>query len=233
MKKNFLVRRKDSMTGKYTCRFTEELHFEKIKQLSKTVGVTINDIVMSSICVSVSKLFRENGDQASKIRLVIPANVRFALYPTRESVKLENRFTAIPLTLPILDKKIYEVYEPIKKVTAVLKRKAYLVYGTFFLFRISQALFPRELYRWMLDFASRDYTLAFSNIPGPIKPFYYKKDSGEKVEANYFIPFMTVAGRVGLGINCISFNKSFRVSVSADTGILSESQVAGLVASIE
>ena len=33
--------------------------------------------------------------------MVIPANVRFEFYPTREAVKLENKFASIPVRLPL------------------------------------------------------------------------------------------------------------------------------------
>jgi hypothetical protein len=32
---------------------------------------------------------------------VIPANIRFEFYKTRENIKLENKFSAIPMKLPL------------------------------------------------------------------------------------------------------------------------------------
>jgi hypothetical protein len=36
--------------------------------------------------------------------VLLPANIRFRWYPTREAVKLENKFSALPLKLPMISK---------------------------------------------------------------------------------------------------------------------------------
>jgi len=36
--------------------------------------------------------------------MVIPANIRFGHYQSREEVKLENKFAAIPLKIPLVSK---------------------------------------------------------------------------------------------------------------------------------
>lgn len=35
--------------------------------------------------------------------MMIPANIRFAFYPTREEVKLENKFAVVPLKVPLTE----------------------------------------------------------------------------------------------------------------------------------
>lgn len=69
--------------------------------MSKTIGVTINDIVVSSLSTSMNKIFKEKKDASKDFKLVIPANIRFKFYPTPEEVKLENKFAAIPLKVPL------------------------------------------------------------------------------------------------------------------------------------
>ena len=49
----------------------------------------------------MNTIFKEKGDTNTKMQIVIPANIRFAFYPNRESMKLENHFAAIPLTVPL------------------------------------------------------------------------------------------------------------------------------------
>jgi NRPS condensation-like uncharacterized protein len=73
------------------------IDFRLIKALSKTIGVTINDIVTSALSTSLKKMFKENNDDSKNYQLVIPANIRFKFYPTREEVILENKFAALPL----------------------------------------------------------------------------------------------------------------------------------------
>lgn len=71
--------------------------------MSKKVGFTINDVVTTSISTSMKSLFRKEGDNSDHINLVIPANVRFKFYATRDDIILENKFSAVPLKIPLLD----------------------------------------------------------------------------------------------------------------------------------
>lgn len=74
-----------------------------IKGLSKTIKVTINDIVLGAVSTSLNKMFKEKKDKAKDFQIVIPANIRFKFYPTPEDVKLENKFAAIPLLVPLTE----------------------------------------------------------------------------------------------------------------------------------
>jgi len=74
-----------------------------MKALSKKIKVTINDIVMSALTTSLNTLFKKNGDKSKDFQVIIPANIRFKFYPTPEAVRLENKFAAIPLKLPLTE----------------------------------------------------------------------------------------------------------------------------------
>jgi hypothetical protein len=50
------------------------------------------------------------------MQIVVPANIRFGFYPNRESMKLENHFAAIPLTVPLTES-MDSAYGKIKKIT--------------------------------------------------------------------------------------------------------------------
>ena len=88
--------------------------------LSKKINVTINDIVTSALSTAMNVMFKENKDPAKDFTVVIPANIRFKFYASVEDVKLENKFAAIPLTVPLMDK-MEEAYPRIQKVTKALK----------------------------------------------------------------------------------------------------------------
>lgn len=61
---------------------------------------------------------------------MIPANIRWALYPKREDVKLENKFTAIPLKIPLCPD-MPSAYKEIQKVTKILKSNFFTVYAQY------------------------------------------------------------------------------------------------------
>lgn len=102
-----------------------------IKDLSKKAGCTVNDILMSATSAAVKNYFRLRGDELgsvpdhhkkSVINALMPANIRLdGLYPTRESVKMENIFAALPMKMPLLSS-MKEAYIPISKVTKKIKK---------------------------------------------------------------------------------------------------------------
>ena len=50
----------------------------------------------------MSQYFEMKGATGiKKINIAIPANIRFAHYPTWEKVKFENKFAPLPLTIPL------------------------------------------------------------------------------------------------------------------------------------
>lgn len=68
------------------------------------MGCTINDLITSASATALSKFFKANGDLKTKeINIVQPANIRWEFYPTRESVKMENKFAPTQLRIPLID----------------------------------------------------------------------------------------------------------------------------------
>lgn len=100
---NYIIsrRNKNQLQGQLNISSSRVIDFRLIKALSKTLGVTINDIVSSALSTALKRMFKENDDDSKSFKMAIPANIRFKFYPTRESVVLENKFAALPLTLPL------------------------------------------------------------------------------------------------------------------------------------
>ena len=100
---NFLTKRKDKMNGQICVSTSKQFDLSKLKSLSKAIKVSINDIVTASITTAFKQIFKEHNDESTHVNLIIPASVRFKFYPTKESVKLENKFAAMCLRVPLTD----------------------------------------------------------------------------------------------------------------------------------
>jgi len=59
--------------------------------------------MICAFTTALGTVFKENGESIDKIKMAIPANIRFAFYPSRFKVKAENKFAAFPLSVPICD----------------------------------------------------------------------------------------------------------------------------------
>jgi len=95
-------------------------------------------------------------------------------------VILENKFSAVPLELPLTDS-MENSYKRVQKVTQVLKGSFLDIYATYIAQRMSNAIVPKTIPRRIIDTMSQKFTLGFSNVPGPLKPMYYMSPEGRKI----------------------------------------------------
>jgi len=86
-----------NLTGQKVTAVSKEISFPEIKEKSKTLGCTINDLMTTSLVLAISKYFKENNDQSKAFNICMPANIRWNMYQTPEELKLENKFAPIPL----------------------------------------------------------------------------------------------------------------------------------------
>ena len=63
---NTLTRGKSKMTGSLNCSSSKNINMKDIKELSKKLGVTINDVVMSATSCSLKEYFRIRNDPLGK-----------------------------------------------------------------------------------------------------------------------------------------------------------------------
>ena len=91
------------LSGKKLCATSSDILFSEVKAASRAIKVTINDMITACLGSAVKEYFEINGDsKSSSINIAIPANIRFAHYPTWESVKFENKFAPVPMTIPLI-----------------------------------------------------------------------------------------------------------------------------------
>lgn len=50
----------------------------------------------------------------------MPANIRFKFYQTLADIKIENRFSALPIKMPLVSN-MKDAYGRIKKITTLIK----------------------------------------------------------------------------------------------------------------
>ena len=181
---------------------------------------------MAATSVAFNKLFEDNeratGEKVPKsMQLLIPANMRFGMYRTADTVKMENKFAALPLKMPLI--KDMSFATKIQKVTKKMKNVG-MIYASYAATLYTTIFGPRMLPRLFTHVASMKFSCAFSNVPGPVKAFKFSDPSGNRAEAKWCQSYVICAGRVGLAVTCISYDKTFHIAVIADDGITKESK---------
>ena len=151
--------------------------------------------------------------------MMMPVNIRFQHYQTREEVRCENHFAMLPLTLP-LTKDVISGYAPIRRIlNSKIKTAIFDVYATFCTILWGCAVFPRFIGKLIGDTVTAKFTCAFSNIPGPLKAKPITNKSGKISYLKYAKIFIVSNGRIGLNFTCVSTAGNFTLNVSCDESI--------------
>jgi hypothetical protein len=205
------------------------INIDKLKATGKSKGVTINDVVLAAFTTSLNDIMSENEmkkpkDQRKelpeKLNIVMPANIRFGFYPSREKVKYENKFTAVPLQIP-LTKSMSTAYDKVKSVTKEMKSSFGLIYGIYWVARWIGKLNPRFFNHLFIDQHSKKFTAGFSNTPGPLKPFRYEdKSTGEVMKVMTSNAYVMLAGNFGFTLSALSNNDKLSLAIVSDENCL-------------
>lgn len=159
------------------------------------------------------------------------ANIRFRFYPSVKDVKLENKFAAIPVSVP-LRPTMEEAYPAVKEASKHIKNSFSsfcFIYGSYWIQKVAGMFSARLLQKNMLNSISEKFTLAFTNVPGPIKPFLYHDENGRIIQTIQSTTYISLPGRIGFSVACTSFCNSIKISASCDENMLQQDEVNLLV----
>mmetsp|Transcript_1953 Transcript_1953/g.3390 ORF Transcript_1953/g.3390 Transcript_1953/m.3390 type:complete len:183 (-) Transcript_1953:116-664(-) len=130
----------------------------------------------------------------------------------------------MPITIPLISS--FDQLNQIKKVTQELKSQFGYIYSSYAITFWTTIFAPRFLPRIFLHKASLKFTTAFSNVPGPVKPFRYTDPKNGRVSLfTWSQSYLIISGRMGLAVGCMSYVDSFKISITADEQICSESRL--------
>jgi NRPS condensation-like uncharacterized protein len=194
----------------------EAISFADIKASSRAFGVTINDVMMCALSSALAKYFAEHDDKNKQINIIIPANIRWKMYKTFESVKLENKFAPVALQLPLInDPK--EALPQIKRITSNFRKSFAITYCMYVVSTVTAMFLPQSVCTKVNAELSTPFTLAFSNTPGNLKPV----TMGGVPNDGMFTCVMP-AGKIAICIAALSYNEHIRISMTADSAVLSD-----------
>lgn len=170
------------MSGVMNCSSSyTDIELQLVKDLSKYKGVTINELVLSSLTTALNTVFTEQGEKIDKVQIALPANLRFKFYKSRHHVKMENKFACLPMEVP-LSSTMEEAYTKIHKASKTLKNSAGITYAMYAMAYWCNKLLPRVMSQQVCRELSNSFTIALSNVAGAIKPYVYEdKNTGHKM----------------------------------------------------
>ena len=193
----------------------QPLPLARVKAVSKALGCSVNDVLLSCVAGAMGQYLRSLGDDVDgkQIRAMVPVNLR----PMDQAYRLGNQFGLAPLLLPIGSQ------SPIERVFEVRKRMSELKGSmqplmAFGLLAVAGFL-AKPVQDALLALFSRKTTAVMTNVIGPKEKM---KFLGATVEQSLF--WVPQSGTVGLGVSILSYGAGVQFGVISDEAVCPDPQ---------
>lgn len=191
--------------------WAEPIGLADVKAVSKALGCTINDVLVSCATGALRDYLVAEGDEVDglEFRAEVPVNIR---PPEQEFGRLGNEFGLVLLDLPVgMGNPLERVFEVHHRMAALKDSRqaiaAYLMLNV--MGRLPEAVEER-----MLDFFTSKATAVMTNVPGPREPVFFA--GSELKQLLFWVP---QAGNVGLGISIFSYRGEVQIGLIADENL--------------
>jgi diacylglycerol O-acyltransferase len=193
------------------CAWSKILPFEDVKTFSKSVGATINDVLLSGVTGALRRYLIRRGatvPDGLDLRAIVPVNLR----PEHEVDRLGNRFGLVFLALPVGLEDRAQRLEELKRRMDAIKRstEAVVTYGVLNALGTASAAVESQAVRF---FGSKA-TAVMTNVPGPRKELYL---AGKAMRSMMF--WVPQAAHLGLGVSILSYAGQVRLGIATDVGL--------------
>lgn len=202
-----------ALSGTKRVAWTDPIEVDLIKKVKNTLGATVNDVLMACVSSAFERyVARRGGAPMRKLRVSMPVNLR----PLEEEPRMENKFAAVMLDLPVGFADLRARVAATKRRLDALKRspEPLFTYGTV---RLLLKTLPAGLSRFLIDFLANKCTCVVSNVPGPPSPVYL---AGRRVRAMMF--WVPQRSGIGIGISMLSFTGELMVGAICDTEVVDD-----------
>lgn len=200
--------------------WSDAFSLEEVKQIGKTLGATINDVLLSALAGALRHYAEDRAATVPRqVRAVVPVNLR-----RPDDRSLGNKFGLVFLPLPIGEGEAVSRLHALKREMDALKRSP----QAFVAFAVLQAIgaTTAKIEEIVLKIFAKKATAVATNVPGPREPLYF---CGTKVRSVMF--WVPQAGRLGLGVSILSYAGTVRVGVATDVSLVPDPE--NLVAAYE
>lgn len=191
--------------------WADPLSFANVKAAAKTLGCTINDVLLATAAGALGLHLRERGAAIDgvTIRALVPVNLRSAT----EEPALGNRFGLVFANLPIGERnplaRVYAVHQDMER----LKHSSQAVLAWWLLTALG-ALPAAFEQRW-IDLLTSKASVVISNVPGPREPLYI---AGARIDQQFY--WVPQSGEIGVGVSMLTYAGKVHFGVVADHNLL-------------
>jgi len=182
---------------------------EKVKELSKTLKVTVNDVLAACVTGGIRAYLQHVEHKLVDMKAIVPVSMR----PMKEfksgRVQMNNQVAAVFLKLPVSES------DPVKRVKKIKSRMdkfkigphAFIIGASW---KLMALLPPTSILRLQNNYLAR-CSLILTNVPGPRKMGKIWDLNIQEMQG--FVPLL---GSLGLGIALFSYGDVINVAVMTD-----------------
>lgn len=195
--------------------WSEPMPLADVKAIGKSLGCSINDVLLASVAGAIGGYLRERGDAVSgkQIRAMVPVNLR----PPDKVHQLGNRFGLVPLTLPIgVENPIERLYAVRARMTAL--KGSYQPLLAFGVLAIA-GLLIKPAQAALLDLFAKKATAVMTNVPGPAAKLEF---CGSTLDQTMF--WVPQSGAIGVGVSILSYGGGVQFGLITDRGLCPDPQ---------
>lgn len=197
---------------------TAEVPFELVHDVKRSLGGTINDVVLAAVGGGLHDLLDARGEstRGRLLRVMVPVSVRSKVQQGDVGNRVAPAFVDIPIGRMTPGSRLKRV----RRATEALKGSAMAVSADKIIGLGAYA--PPALHAMAARLVSRNrwFNLVVSNIPAPQVPMYL---AGARLAASY--PAMPLGESCALSIACTSFGGTMAFGLTADWDALPDIEV--------
>ena len=195
--------------------WTEPIALAHVKQIARSSGTTVNDVIVSVVAGGLGSYLRRTGTDTAglRIRAMVPVNLR----PSSDAGLSGNRFSLVYLEMPVgvidAEERLLRVKREMDRIKGSLEPSAgwFLVQGLGFL--------PPSVERLASSFYAAKASLVLTNVIGPRRPRYL---AGSRIRQMTF--WEPESGGLGVGVSIYSYAGAVTVGVISDRNLVERPQ---------
>jgi WS/DGAT/MGAT family acyltransferase len=207
-------------TGTRCVSWSDGIALEYIKELARSLGGTVNDVLMAALAGAYRRYLIGQGERVDgeDIRALVPVNLRPQRRIEDMPDKLGNHFGLVFLTLPVSEATPKDRFARTKQCMDELKKSP----EAFILFQVFNAAgyVPAWLEHAVANLLGKKASTVATNVPGPREPLYL---GGRPIKDIMF--WAPHPARLGSNTSIISYNGVVRVGVRGDENVMPDPEV--------
>lgn len=207
---------KGSLSSRKQLAWSSPLPLEEVKTISRALGCTVNDALLSTIAGALGAYLRHRQYDTDNVvlRALVPVNLR----PPDSPVELGNYFGLVFVDLPVgLRNPLARLYAVHHSMEA-LKQSPQAMLAYWMLTTVGAL--PQVVEDYTLEMLTAKASIVVSNVIGPLQPLYF---AGAKIDQLFF--WVPQAGSIGAGISALTYNNQVHFGIMADSNLVADPAV--------